>query len=125
MIEFKSSTEKEEFPRLRRRAQLIALEMAEYCAQRGQRFIITDILSESSEDLKLKRVSTSHAERRAFDIRTFIWTKEFREEFIRHFEERFKSWAAKSKRTLLPNLIEYHDNGNGEHCHVQIKHYKD
>lgn len=125
MIAFKSDTELEEFPKLRRRAQLIALEMGQYCADRGQTFIITDILSEASEDAKLKRVSTSHREGRAFDIRTRHWPVKFREEFIAHFYERFKSWAAISKKTLKPHLIEYHDNDNGIHCHIQIKHYKD
>lgn len=125
MINFKSDTEKEEFPRLRRRAQLIAFEMGQYCSDRGQTFVITDILSEASEDAILKRVSTSHKEGRAFDIRTSEWPEEFRKEFISHFSKKFKSWAALSKETLIPTLIVYHDNGNGIHCHVQIKYYKD
>lgn len=125
MIQFKSKTEENEFPNLRKRAQIIALEMAEYCHERGVPFIITDILSEASEDAKLKRISTSHQEGRAFDVRTYLWTKEFREKMTTYFEEKFKSWAAKSKSTLLPNLIEYHSNGNGYHFHVQIRPYKD
>jgi hypothetical protein len=99
--------------------------MAQYCKINGFDFIITDILSEALEDKKLKRVSKSHTEGRAFDVRSSVWTKEFREKLEKHFEEKYKDWAALSNKTLKPNLIEYHDNGNGAHFHVQIKPYKE
>lgn len=125
MILFKTKTEESEFPKLRKRAQIIAFEMAEYCNSFGFDFVITDILSEAKEDKKLKRISKSHQEGRAFDIRTIHWPKEFREKFIDHFYNKFKSWAAISAKTLKPHLIEYHDSGWGKHLHVQIKNYKD
>ena len=37
----------------------------------GYKFIVTDLLSELSEDKKLKRVSTSHLEGRGSDIVTW------------------------------------------------------
>lgn len=125
MINFKSKTEQKEFPSLRKRAQLIALEMGEYCVDNGRDFIITDILSEATEDAALKRVSKSHTEFRAFDIRTSNWSEDFLNKFIAHFSEKFSSWAALSGSTLKPKLIVYHNNGNGIHCHVQIRPYKD
>ena len=124
-IKFKSKQEESEFPLLKKRAQIIAQDMAQYCHINGFDFIITDILSDGSEDKKLKRVSKSHTERRAFDVRSIIWTKEFREKLEKHFEVKYKEWAALSGETLKPNLIEYHDNGNGQHFHVQIKPYKE
>ncbi len=124
-IKFKSKQEESEFPLLKKRAQTIAKDMADYCHTYGFEFIITDIMSDGSEDKKLKRVSKSHTERRAFDVRSIIWTKEFREKLEKHFEVKYKEWAALSEKTLKPNLIEYHDNGNGQHFHVQIKPYKE
>ena len=124
-MKFKSKTEEKEFASLKKRAQIIAQDMAQYCKINGFDFIITDILSEALEDKKLKRVSKSHTEGRAFDVRSSVWTKEFREKLEKHFEEKYKDWAALSNKTLKPNLIEYHDNGNGAHFHVQIKPYKE
>ena len=123
-MKFKSNTEKKEFPLLKKRAQIIAQDMAQYCKINGFDFIITDVLSDGSEDKKLKRVSRAHLEKRAFDVRSKVWTDEFRIKLEKHFEEKYKEWAALSAKTLKPNLIEYHDNGNGAHFHVQIKPYE-
>ena len=54
MILFKTKIEEEEFPKLRKRAQIIAFEMAEYCNSFGFDFVITDVLSEAKEDKRLK-----------------------------------------------------------------------
>lgn len=124
-IKFKSKQEESEFPLLKNRAQIIAQDMAQYCHIHGFDFIITDILSEALEDIRLNRVSKSHTEKRAFDFRMFNWPKWFREKFEKHFEEKYKEWAALSEKTLKPNLIEYHDNKNGMHGHCQIKSYKE
>lgn len=118
-IKFKSKQEESEFPLLKKRTQIIAQDMAQYCHIHGFEFIITDVMSDGSEDKKLKRVSRAHTERRAFDVRSRVWTKEFREKLEKHFEEKYKDWAALSEKTLKPNLIEWHDNGNGQHFHVQ------
>lgn len=124
-IKFKSKQEESEFHLLKKRAQIIAQDMAQYCHINGFEFIVTDIMSDGSEDKKLKRVSKSHTENRAFDVRSRVWTEEFRKKLEKHFEEKYKDWAALSEKTLKPNLIEYHDNGNGPHFHVQIKPYKE
>lgn len=124
-IKFKSKQEESEFPLLKKRGKIIAQDMAQYCHIHGFEFIITDILSEESEDAALKRVSKSHSEKRAFDFRMLNWPKWFREKFEKHFEEKYKDWAALSGKTLKPNLIEYHDNNNGVHGHCQIKPYKE
>lgn len=124
-IKFKSKQEESEFPLLKKRAQIIAQDMAQYCHIHGFEFVITDVMSDGSEDKKLKRVSKSHTEGRAFDVRSRIWTEDFRKKLEKHFEEKYKDWAALSGKTLKPNLIEYHNSGTGFHFHVQIKPYEE
>lgn len=124
-IKFKSKKEESEYPLLKKRLKIIAQDMAQYCQIHGFEFIITDVLSDGSEDKKLKRVSKSHTDGRAFDVRSRVWTEDFRKKLEKHFEEKYKEWAALSGKTLKPNLIEYHNSGTGFHFHVQIKPYKE
>lgn len=124
LIKFKAGHEKElsnEFLHLKPRGQMIAGDMAQYCYDHGFDFIITDVMSEATEDILLKRVSKSHSEGRAFDFRIHGWTKEFLDKFEKHFETKYIKWAATSKETGKKNLILYHNNGNGNHGHCQIK----
>jgi len=124
MIQFKEGHEKElkdELNRIHPKLKELLFEMSKWCNAKGKRFIITDLLSEKLEDEKLKRVSKSHQEGRAADIRVRDWSNEFKRLFEEYFEKRYSGIAAISKKTLKPNLIEIHDNGNGIHCHIQIR----
>lgn len=121
---FKEGHEKEllqEYQELRTKAQLIAEDMASYCKAHGFKFIITDIMSDPMEDKLLKRVSNSHSEGRAFDFRIHGWPKEFLDKFEKHFETIYVGWAAVSLLSGKRNLIQYHNNGNGNHGHCQIQ----
>jgi hypothetical protein len=123
-IKFKEGIEKEliqEWQSLRPNAQIIAEDMAFYCHLHGFDFIITDIMSDDLEDKLLNRVSSAHSEGRAFDFRIHKWTKEFLDKFEKHFETKYARFAAISKKSGKRNLIQYHDNGNGNHGHCQIK----
>jgi hypothetical protein len=124
-IEFKIPELLEEYQGIRARLQLILEDMAQYVTSHGHKFIITDLLSEEAENKKLNRISTSHSEGRAADLRVYNWPLSFRKKFEDHFEKKYKHWAAMSKKTGLPNLIEIHDNGNGIHTHIQIAPYKE
>jgi len=122
---FKNSEIAKEYQHLRERAQLISEDMAIFCREHGVDYVITDIMSDSIEDKKLKRVSKSHSEGRAWDVRTIGWTDGFKERFKSHFERIYKEWAAVSASTGQKNLIVFHDNGNGQHGHCQIMNYKE
>jgi len=124
MIQFKEGQEKDlkkEFNQIHPKLRELLLEMSRWVVSKGNRFIITDLMSEKLEDQSLKRVSKSHSEGRAADIRVRDWSKDFRRLFEEYFEKRYSNIAALSKKTLKPNLIEIHDNGAGIHCHIQIR----
>lgn len=124
MIQFKEGHEKElkeEFKSIHPKLRELLFEMARWVSAKGQRFVITDLLSEDLEDKKLKRISKSHQEGRAADIRVRDWPKDLRKLFEEYFEKRYSHIAALSKKTLKPNLIEIHDNGSGIHTHIQLR----
>lgn len=121
VIKFKTEKEKIEFDKVKSNLKFILLDMASYFNANGYDFVITDLLSEIQEDKKLKRVSASHREGRAADIRV----KGIPEEFLKTFEEKFEkiyhNEAAISLKTGQPNLILRHNIGAGDHLHIQVK----
>jgi hypothetical protein len=127
MILFKENQAKElkvEFTQIEPVLRKLLIEMAQWVTSKGYKFVITDLLSEKLEDEKLKRVSKSHQEGRAADIRVRDWPKDLRKLFEEYFEKRYSHIAAISKKSGTPNLIEIHDNGNGIHCHIQVRKQK-
>jgi len=119
-IEFKDPSLIKEYEQIDSRLRVILEDMALFCSRAGHKFVITDLLSEESEDKKLNRVSTSHRDGRAADIRVRDWPLEFRRLFELNFEKLYSHWAATSKATGKKNLIFIHDNGNALHCHIQV-----
>ncbi len=119
-IKFKHPDLINEYQVIDARLQLVLEDMASWVTGRGYEFIVTDLMSEESEDKKLNRVSKSHQEGRAADIRVRNWPKEFQDEFEAYFELKYKKWAAISAKSGLRNLIVIHSNGNGIHCHIQV-----
>lgn len=120
-IKFKTDSEKTEFNKLQPNLKFIALDMASYFNAAGYDFVITDVLSEIQEDRKLKRVSASHREGRAIDVRTYGIPEDFLKTFEDKFERIYKNEAAISSKTGEPNLIYYHDSGFGRHLHIQVR----
>lgn len=122
---FKTPEVAKEYAQLRERAQIISEDMAIFCRNYQMDYVITDIMSDSLEDKKLKRVSKSHSEGRAWDVRTHGWTDDFKMRFKTHFERVYKEWAAVSAASGEKNLIVYHNSGFGHHAHIQIMAYKE
>lgn len=120
-LEFKTAKERGEFSQIQPRLQFILEDMARWVHANGFRFVVTDILSDAYDDIRLGRVSTSHREGRAIDVSVKGWTPEFKKKFEQFFEAAYKDDGAWSKRTGKINLIELHDNGNGAHAHIQIR----
>lgn len=80
---------------------------------------ITETVTTAAEDQKLKRVSRSHAQGRAFDLSTRGWDKDSIALFIKEFSAKYSDVAA-TGGSGKPALIVHHDAGHGDHFHVQI-----
>jgi ferritin len=120
-IKFKTEKEKLEFPKIKSTLTFILLDMASYFNANGFDFVITDVLSEVQEDKKLKRISSSHREGRAVDVRVHDIPEEFLKTFEEKFERIYRNEAAISSKTGEPNLIVRHNVGAGDHLHIQVK----
>lgn len=120
-IQFKHPEMLKEYQLIKARLQVILEDMAVWVVSHGHQFIITDLLSEEGKDKALNRVSSSHTEGRAADIRVRDWPLDFRKKFEDYFEKKYAKDAAISAKTGKTNLIEIHDNGNGIHCHIQLR----
>lgn len=100
--------------------QIIAKEMISWVQGKGIEPKITSTISCSRDDSRLGRVSSSHSECRAFDLRSWDWPESLKGEFIVHFNEIYGNLGAISLKTNTPNLIVLHDSGHGEHFHIQL-----
>lgn len=120
-VEFKHPELLKEYQLIHPKLQLILEDMAQFVVSNGHKFVITDLLSEELEDKKLKRVSKSHVEGRAADLRVRDWPVDFRKKFQDYFEKKYLKYAAISLKTGQANLIEIHSVGSGIHTHVQIR----
>jgi hypothetical protein len=119
VIKFKSKLIEERFDLCHPKLKAIAEDLAHFCEESDEEFTITDSFSTASEDKKLNRVSSTHREGRAFDVSIKGWDKVFLGEFVHYANSRYKQYGA-----LGPNdvkrLCVVHDNGNGNHCHIQL-----
>jgi hypothetical protein len=94
-------------------------EMCLWLEKRGIEPLITETLTNELEDEVWGRVSDSHRTGRAVDFSVRGWSKMDELDFKAHFvKERGHLGALNSKGR--PNLIVFHDNGNGYHVHVQV-----
>lgn len=81
--------------------------------------IITETVSTLEEDKLLKRVSSTHREGRAFDMRTLKWKPEEIEKFTKFFNDKYGHLGAITT-SGKPLLILHHDSGHGDHFHIQF-----
>ena len=83
--------------------------------------VVTQTISTESEDKKLGRVSSSHREKRAIDIRsknlTHVQIKDLLEYINNNW--RYKKYRYMSKSGKY-RLAYYHDSGHGSHIHLAI-----
>ena len=118
MIIFKKLVDNNRFFCMHPLLLVVATEMHLYCHKHDIPFVITSTVSTLKEDKKLKRVSNSHRTCRAFDLRSWVFTETQREDFVKHFNRKFKNIAAVT-RDGTPQLVVYHI-GTAPHFHIQI-----
>lgn len=80
---------------------------------------ITDAVTSLEEDQKLKRVSSTHREARAFDLSTRGWPKDAIDEAVRVFGFKYRPIAAIGEDGS-PRLVYFHNAGTGDHLHFQV-----
>lgn len=104
------------------RLLIVLVDMKNYCDSEKQEFIITDLISSIAEDDLLHRVSTTHPEGRAADLRIRNWDDGFRKKFLNKYnnESDLKHFGAitNSGKTLVV------DESNRSHFHVQVSKVK-
>jgi hypothetical protein len=99
---------------------MIMFEMAAWCNVREIPFTVVDTISTKEEDTLLDRISSSHRDKRAFDLRSHSFTKTQQQEFIQHFNKKYKEDASISYSDFKPRLVVLHGEGSKEHFHVAI-----
>lgn len=100
-------------------ALMVLCEMALYAWEKNLRFSVTETVTTTQEDKALNRVSTSHAEGRAFDVSTRQWEEKSVVEFMNTFTKKYSHLGAIGKSGNAA-LIVRHDAGRGDHFHVQF-----
>lgn len=119
---FKTERAMEGFNKLVPQLQELCEAMWFFCAENEQPFMITETVTTDEIDEGLGRVSQSHKESRACDLRVSHWPESFIEKFKAHFTEKYNHLGAVSKSDGVRRLIVDHvAPANGaRHFHVQI-----
>lgn len=97
---------------------MVIIDMAAWCKKRDIPFVVTDTVSTIEDDNTLGRVSASHRQNRAIDLRSWVFTDNQRRSFVRHFNKKYADIASVSRRDLKPRLVVWH--GNPKHFHISI-----
>lgn len=120
MIEFKHDKDMKLFFLMHPLLQIIATDGSYWAYKNGLDFVITETITTISDDSSKKRVSSSHREHRAFDLRSSGWSQEEIKNFEIYLSEKYRGLGAISSKTGKENLVEHHDSGYGPHFHIQI-----
>lgn len=119
---FKDNSRREEFWQLDERLQFILEDCARWVTAHGYQFVVTDMLSEEEHDKALGRVSTSHLEGRAADIRSKDWPPEFITKFLKFIDAAHGHHGAISKSDGKRRVAVYHKVANNQyHLHIQVR----
>jgi uncharacterized protein YcbK (DUF882 family) len=120
MILFKDDYVKKGWERVHPLTKQIVDAIARWSIQYdNQPITLTETLSTPARDKKLKRVSSSHSEGRAVDIRTRDMKKEKIMALMQIFSEKFGHLGYLSKSGQR-RLMVHHDSGHGPHFHLAI-----
>ena len=118
------------FPRIKKLAhrvfylspQLIEImnDMASWAESHKLPFVVTATVSTCEEDGCLSRVSATHRTGRAFDLSIHGWLSLAIQEFCTTFDAKYLHVAATGAVSGKQELVIHHNNGNGDHLHVQV-----
>ena len=117
---FKTDKAHQGFLKCSPRLQEIMVDLVDYC-EKVLRVtpIFTETLTTAEVDKALGRVSVSHQQGRAFDMRTWNLTEDNLKAIAAWLRANFGNIGAFNK-TGERQLVVHHDSGHGDHFHVQI-----
>ncbi len=102
--------------------QEIALDAFNYAVVIGvEHPVFTETATTAAEDHALNRVSNTHHECRAFDLRVFDWSGEQIDAMIEYLNKKYGHLGALTKDGKRVVAL-YHDSGHGFHFHIQLDH---
>lgn len=118
MIKFKHEEDQNCFLFISPVLGAVMIDLHQWFSQCGYDFIITSVIRKLNDG----SVSDSHAEGRAFDVRLKHIKKDntFIKDTVASFNQKYSNIAAISSRSLKPNLIVAHGEGDNFHFHVQL-----
>lgn len=119
MIKFKSKKDESLFYKCHPQLLMMVTDFALFWHESNRDMVITATLSTKVEDDKLGRVSSSHREGRAVDIRIKDVPKEFINEWYIWANKKYKTVGAFGKDGKQ-SLIVLHGEGDNYHAHVQL-----
>lgn len=92
-----------------------------YCFEKKLPCVITSILRSKEENQALGSKSMTHVEGRAFDLSVKGWSTDDIDDFIFAINDEFESIGAISAIDGKSKPIKFHNNGNGDHFHLQVR----
>lgn len=117
---FKNFTAFSRFKFLHPKAQQIALDSINWALTEGiEHPTITETVTLVEEDQALGRVSVSHSDCRALDLRSKGFTPDQRTRFEAYLVEKYGDIGAITSKGEK-KLVVWHDSGHGEHFHIQL-----
>jgi hypothetical protein len=120
MIKWASKKVEERAQKLNKVLFGILVEMGNYCQARGYDLVVTSSVSTKQEDQVLGRVSSSHREGRAVDLRTRDWPQMFLDSFIYDFSGKYGDIGAVSSTDGKRRFIVDKSKKSQPHIHVQL-----
>jgi hypothetical protein len=118
-MKFSDKRAEDRFHLLHPKAVQILTEMDDYAQEKyNVELTVTETVTTKAEDKALNRVSTTHAECRAWDIRTRDLPESLIAELCAVFRKKYGKLGAVVKGQ--PQLIVYRPHGNGPHLHCQL-----
>lgn len=120
MIKFKKQSDKNKLYCVHPILFMIVADASQWWHARGHDFVITETITNEEIDNKAGRVSASHRECRAVDVRAKDLPKDLLFRFSTLFNNKYKDHAAIGGKTLMPRLVLLHGEGENYHMHIQI-----
>lgn len=120
MIKFKNKKVEDRAKDLDKGLFAILVEMGWFCASRNLDFVLTETVTTPEEDERLGRVSKSHQEKRAVDVRTRDWPEAFIKTFVADFEKKYGHLGAKSLSDGKRRFLIDKSKTKAPHIHIQM-----